>query len=331
MRVRTRAGGGVGGRGMAGTAIFRNLLAGAAPRLRLRPVKRRGLPVERPSRKLALISGSSAGLGQAAARALAGRGFDLFLGGRDVDRLAELQAELQRAHPDQLFFSRAFDVRRPAEIEAAVADCRRRFPRLDLIVTSAGLGVMDFLDRLDPSAGIVSQIETNLTGTILLVRAVLPWMMAQRSGTIVLIGSLAGRVAMPTYSIYAATKFGLVGFADALRREVGVWGIRVSLLLPGAVDTALVAESVARRRSRFRTPRRWVLQADQVGQAVADLARRPRRVRVIPGWMRPLLWLARAFPGVVDRITERAFVRIERADDLARSDSAPGGDAAHRP
>ena len=306
------------------------------PRRRLRPVKPgperpRGLPIERPSRKVALISGSSAGLGEAAARALAGRGFDLFLGGRDVDRLAKLQAELQRAHPDQLFFSRAFDVRRPAEIEAAVADCRRRFPRLDLIVTSAGVGVMDFLDRLDPAAGIVAQIETNLTGTILLVRAVLPWMMAQRSGTIILIGSLAGRVATPTYSIYAATKFGLVGFAEALRREVGVWGIRVSLLLPGAVDTALGAESLARRRSGFRTPRRWVLRADQVGQAVADLAQRPRRVRVIPGWMRPLLWFARALPGIVDRITEHFFVRIERADDLARTDSATGGDSPKRP
>ena len=287
--------------------------------------------MERPSRKVALISGSSAGLGEAAARALARRGFDLFLGGRDLDRLAGLQADLQRAHPDRLFSTYSFDVRRPAEVDAAVAECRRRFPRLDLLVTSAGVGVMDFLDRLDPALGVVSQIETNLTGTILLVRAVLPWMMTQRSGTIVLIGSLAGRVATPTYSIYAATKFGLAGFADALRREVGIWGIRVSLLLPGAVDTALGAESVARRRSGFRTPRRWVLRAEQVGEAVAELAERPRRVRVVPGWMRPLLWLAGALPGVVDRITERAFVRVERADDLAQADSAAGRDSPKRP
>jgi short-subunit dehydrogenase len=281
--------------------------------------------MERPSRKVALISGSSAGVGEAAARALAHRGFDLFLGGRDVDRLAALQAELQQAHPQQFFRTHSFDVRHPAEIETAVAACRRAFPRLDLIVTSAGVGVMDFLDRLDPSAGIISQIETNLTGTILLVRAVLPWMIAERSGTIILVGSLAGLVAMPTYSIYAATKFGLAGFAEALRREVRVWGIEVSLLLPGAVDTALGAESVARRRSGFRTPRRWVLRPDHVGRAVADLAEHPRRVRVIPGWIRPLLWLARSFPGVVDRITERSFVRTERADDLAREASATGG------
>jgi len=68
-----------------------------------------------------------------------------------------------------------------------------------------------------------------------------------------------------------------------------------------------------------------------VGEAVAELAERPRRVRVVPGWMRPLLWLAGALPGVVDRITERAFVRVERADDLARADSAAGRDSPKRP
>jgi short-subunit dehydrogenase len=110
-----------------------------------------------------------------------------------------------------------------------------------------------------------------------------------------------------------------------------VWGIEVCLLLPGAVDTSLGAESLARRRSGLRTPRRWRLRSDQVGRAIADLAERPRRVHVMPGWMRPLLWLARALPGLVDRVTERYFVRIERADDLARSASAAGRDSPERP
>ncbi len=276
-------------------------------------------------RKVALISGSSAGIGQAAARALARRGFDLFLGGRSVERLGALQAELARAHPEQCFIAHPFDVRQYAEIEQAVEELRRSYPRLDLLVTSAGVGRMDFLDHLDPGEGISAQIDTNLTGTILLVRAALPMMMAQRVGTIVLVGSLAGRVATPTYSVYAATKFGLIGFAEALRREVSVWGIRVALLLPGAVDTALGADSVARRRTGFRTPRRWVLRAAQVGEAVADLAERPRRVRVMPTWMRPLQWLARALPGAVDWIAERTFVRPERADELARRESTAGG------
>jgi len=156
-------------------------------------------------------------------------------------------------------------------------------------------------------------------------------MMAERSGTIILVGSLSGRVATPTYSIYAATKFGLVGFAEALRREVSVWGIHVALLMPGAVDTKLGAESVARRRTGFRTPRRWLLQPEQVADAVVRLAHAPRAILVIPWWMRPATWLARRAPGLVDWLTERYFVRPERADDLAGPDSAPGvGDTAER-
>jgi NADP-dependent 3-hydroxy acid dehydrogenase YdfG len=281
----------------------------------------------KPIHRVALISGSSSGVGEAAARSLARRGYDLFLGGRDGDRLGSLQADLERLHPAGRFIARPFDVRRNAEIEAAMAECRRALPRLDLVVTSAGVGVMDFLDRLDPSSGITAQIETNLTGTILLVRAALPTMIAQRAGTIVLVGSLSGRVASPTYSIYAATKFGLMGFADALRREVGVWGIRVALLLPGAVDTAFGAVSVAKRRSGFRTPRRWLMRPEQIGEAIADLAERPRRLRVVPGWMRPLIWLAQAAPGAVDFLTERYFVRRERSDELAGPvSSGSGGD-----
>jgi short-subunit dehydrogenase len=267
------------------------------------------------ARKVALISGSSAGLGEAAARALAGRGFDLFLGGRSRERLEGLAADLQQRHPGGRFVPYPFDVRRNTEIEGAVADA---FAGLRASTRSSPAPAWGCWTSWTASTGgrHRPQIETNLTGTILLVRAALPRMMAQRSGTVVLIGSLAGTIASPTYSIYAATKFGLIGFAEALRREVGVWGIRVALLLPGAVATGLAAESVARRRTGFRTPRRMLLTAETVGEAVADLALRPRRVRVIPGWMRPVIWLGRAFPGLVDWVTEQYFVRPERSDEL---------------
>jgi short-subunit dehydrogenase len=187
---------------------------------------------------------------------------------------------------------------------------------IDLLVTSAGVGTMDFLDRMDPQEGIVQQIDTNLTGTILLAREVLPSMMVRRSGTIILVGSLAGLVAMPTYSIYAATKFGLKGFAEALRREVRIWGIRVALFLPGTVDTTLAAESVAKRRTGLRTPRVLVLTAAEAGEAIAALAERPRSTLILPRKIRPAIWLARTWPKFVDWIVERVFVRGERGDEI---------------
>lgn len=243
-----------------------------------------------------------------------------------------LQAELQARRPGQRFLPRAFDVRREGEVFAAVAEMMSDFGDIDLLVTSAGVGIMDFLDRLDPTEGIVGQIETNLTGTILLTRAVLPRMIEQRAGTILLVGSLAGLVAMPTYSIYAATKFGLMGFAEALRREVGIWGIRVALFLPGTVDTTLAAESIARRRTGLRTPRPLVLSAAQVGEAIADLAERPRAVLLLPRKMRPVIWLVRKLRLPVDWIVERYFVRRERADELGAARSiAAGGRPSERP
>lgn len=265
-----------------------------------------------PDRKAALISGASAGIGRAAAHALAGRGFDLFLGGRDPGRLSELLHELERDHPQGRYRTRIFDVQDPAQIATAVEAMAADLGKIDLLVVSAGVGVMDFLDRLDPEVGVRRQIDTNLTGAILLARCVLPLMMAQRSGTIVLVGSLAGLVATPSYSVYAATKFGLVGFADALRREAGPWGVRVSLLLPGAVATGFADESVRRRRTRLRTPDLFMLQPAQVGRAIADLAERPRRAWLIPWTLRPAIWVARLFPGLVDWVTQRFFVRPER-------------------
>jgi len=236
---------------------------------------------------------------------------------RRGDRLDSIRADLESQHSPQQFLALPLDVRRYADIERAVARCLQSFGRLDVLVTSAGIGVLDFLDRLDPANGIAAQIETNLTGAILLARAVLPHMIRRRSGSIVLVGSLAGLIAMPSYSIYAATKFGLMGFADGLRREAGVWGVRVSLLLPGAVATDFAAPSIARRRSRWRTPRALLLSTASVGEAVADLAERPRAMRIIPGWMAPILWLGRAAPWLVDLVADRFFVRRERAAELA--------------
>ena len=275
-----------------------------------------------PRRRTALVSGASSGIGAAACRALAARGYDLFLGGRNQDRLQGLQSELEAAYPGQRFLARLFDVRREKEIDEAVAEMIRAFGKIDLLVTSAGVGTMDFLDRLDPSEGIVRQIDTNLTGTILLSRAVLPSMIGRRAGTIILVGSLAGLVAMPTYSIYAATKFGLRGFAEALRREVGIWGIHVVLFLPGTVDTNLAADSVARRRTGLRTPHRMVLRAKHVGEVIADLAERPRALLILPRRVVPVIWLARLWPRAVDWLVEKVFVRRERIEETA---SGPAG------
>jgi short-subunit dehydrogenase len=187
--------------------------------------------------------------------------------------------------------------------------------RIDILVNNAGVGEFDWLEALEERKGIIDPIAVNLTGAILMTRAVLPGMIAAKSGHVLFVGSLASLVAMPTYGIYAASKAGLLRFADSLRREVRFHGIRVSTLLPGAVDTGFAEASIARRKTGIKTPRRWLLSPEAVGEAVARLAERPRRMWILPVWMRPMLWIAQAFPGLVDRVVEHAFVRRERTEN----------------
>jgi short-subunit dehydrogenase len=102
-------------------------------------------------------------------------------------------------------------------------------------------------------------------------------MISRHSGHIVNMASLAGFVATPTYSIYAASKFAVRGFSEALRREVGVWNIRVSTIYPGGVKTEFSQHAGAKRRTGATTPDSLRLSPEQVAEAVLSVLHHPRR------------------------------------------------------
>jgi short-subunit dehydrogenase len=138
-------------------------------------------------------------------------------------------------------------------------------------------------------------------------------MIAQQSGHIINIASLAAHIATPTYTVYAATKFGLRGFAEALRREVGVWGILVSSIYPGGVSTEFASHMEAKRKTGITTPKALLLTPEDVGRAVVRLARGKRsRELVLPSVSRLGLWFDTLFPRLNDWIIERTFTRPER-------------------
>jgi short-subunit dehydrogenase len=145
-----------------------------------------------------------------------------------------------------------------------------------------------------------------------MTQAVLPHMIAQRSGHIINVGSLAGYVATPTYSVYDATKFGVRGFTDALRREVRVHGIHVSGVYPGGTATEFDEHAHPGGRSGWRTPAWLELSADDVARAIVGLTHRPRRQVIQPGIMRFAIAAGALFPGVVDWAVEWIFVRRRR-------------------
>ena len=161
-------------------------------------------------------------------------------------------------------------------------------------------------------ADIEAQLQVNLHGAIRMVKAVIPTMIAQRSGHIINMASVASYIAPPTYSIYAATKFGLRGFTDALRREMRGYNVRVSGIYPGPVRTEFIQHTGRASKPGFKTPTWVLLTSEDVARAVWKLNQNPRRAVVLPGFYWAFIVLERALPGVFDWGIERFFVRRER-------------------
>jgi NADP-dependent 3-hydroxy acid dehydrogenase YdfG len=249
--------------------------------------------------KVVLITGASSGFGEDAARLFARQGCRVVLASRRMERLEILAQEIRTqggiAMPVQLYITRQ------VQIDAMVVAVLKEFGRIDILFNNAGFGRLDWLENLDPLQDIDAQIDVNLRGLIQVTRAVLPSMQAQRSGTIINMSSVAGRLAAPLYSIYAATKFGVRGFTEALRREVKPFGIQVCAIYPGGAVTEFSQHSGNSNFKRsVKTPAWLRMTSEYVAQKVVGLAKHPRRSLVVPWWMQPVIWLNAHLPWLVD-------------------------------
>lgn len=257
-----------------------------------------------------IITGASSGIGEATARLFGSQGYRIVLAARRFERLEALAQEVQAAGGKALPVGT--DVAEVDDIQNLVQNTTDHFGRIDLLFNNAGFGRLDWLERLDPEKDVETQIRVNLLGVILVARAVLPHMIKQRSGHIINMVSIAGLVGAPTYTVYAASKFAVRGFTEALRREVGVYGVHVSAIYPGSVATEFNQHTGAKRKTGTTTPDRLRLSADDVAQTVLSVAKRPRRAVVTPWSMNLVVWLNALVPGFVDWVVERRFVRPER-------------------
>ena len=260
-----------------------------------------------------IITGASSGIGAASARLFARSGYRVVLAARRVEKLEALDKEITVEGGEAIAIS--VDVGKIDAIQEMVNKTLSAYGRIDVLVNNAGFGRTKWLEELDPVTDIAAQVQVNLLGSIQSARAVLPIMIKQESGHIINVASLAGYIASPTYSVYAATKFGLRGFTDALRREVGVLGIKVSAIYPGAVKTEFASHMQAERKTGITTPEALQLTPEKVGQAILKIAngRRSKYV-VIPGISRLGLWFEMLFPRLNDWIIEQTFTKPERLD-----------------
>lgn len=191
----------------------------------------RGLPL---GGAVAVVTGASAGIGRATARALAARGATVVAAARREDRLAEVAGEIRerggRALPVPC------DVADRAQVEALRDRVLAEYGRCDVLVNNAGIpGGGRFADA--PPDRIEQLVQTNLLGVLRGTKAFLPAMLEAGRGHVVNVASLAGRFAIPGSAVYAATKHGVVAFSEALHYEVAPAGVLVTSVNPGFVTT----------------------------------------------------------------------------------------------
>lgn len=184
------------------------------------------------------ITGASSGLGRALSQAVLDRGWRAVLTARRPEQLADLAAR----HGEKALVL-ALDVTDAGSIEKAVSAAEGRFGRIDVLVNNAGYGYVSSIEEGD-LAKVRAMFETNFWGAIRTIQAALPGMRARRSGHIVNISSLAGRIANPATGYYSTSKFALEALTSALAREVADFGIRVTAIAAGQYRTDFSGRSL---------------------------------------------------------------------------------------
>lgn len=242
--------------------------------------------------KVVIITGASSGIGAATAQELARQGAVAVLAARRADELNQIKDQIERAGGRALVVPT--DVSKRADIDHLVQTTVDTFGRVDALVNNAGIGgntsITDSDDQL-----IERVVNINLVAPARCVQAVLPHMRQQGRGVIVNIGSVAGEVA--TSTLYSATKFGLRGFNDALRRELRDDNIDVVLIAPGFVHTAMTTEVPVPMPG-----------PEIVARAVASAITQPRR-RIIVPWPYRLVTLFGKLPWLADLVLGGSIVQ----------------------
>ena len=200
------------------------------------------------SDQIALVTGGGTGIGRAFTEALANAGTTVVIASRREDVLSHTAHELNLTFGAERVFPYAFDIRERREIDALVGHVLERHGALDLLINNSGLAVPETVDQITED-GWDKVMDTNLRGVMQLVRAALPYMIRNDFGDIVNVSSQAGKHGYADVPSYCASKFGLLGYAEALRDHVRKAGanIRVFNFCPGLVDVENAAPNAAAR------------------------------------------------------------------------------------
>lgn len=231
------------------------------------------------SGKNAIVTGGSKGIGLAIAQALLEQGADVLLCARNEESLASAVSHLKAASPERRVLGRQADISCSEEVAELFVAADRELGSLDILVNNAGSGLFRAAADLTVEEWD-SIIGTNLSGTFYCSREALLRFRTLKQGTIVNIGSLAGKNPFAGGSAYNASKFGLNGFSEAMMLDHRNDGVRVSTIMPGSVDTRFGGQPGDQRSD-------WKIAPEDIAEIVLDILRKPQRTLVSRVEVRP--------------------------------------------
>ena len=245
------------------------------PPVEVEPVHLAGPPAQSLQGKTVLITGASSGIGRAAAVSFAAAGANLVLTARRADRLEEICAGLTAAGSGAVYF--AGDARDEETAISAVKLAVERFGQLDVLINNAGLG--NYKDLVDTTPAEYDELmDVNMRSGFVFSRHAVPGMIAQKSGTILFISSVAGLQGSPGEAVYCATKFAQIGFAQALDQELRRHGIKVGTICPGGVKTEF---AVGRGRTEEGVRGSRMMEPSEVADAIVWACQQPANARIL--------------------------------------------------
>ena len=237
--------------------------------------------------QVVVVTGASSGIGYATALAIAKAGAKVAVGARRVDKLEQLKKDIEKIGGECITV--ACDVTKRSDCENLINAAIKKWNRIDILVNNAGLMPLSFVKNLKIDEWD-QMIDVNIKGVMYCTAAAIPHMLAQKSGHIVNISSIAGRVVFPAGSVYCATKFAVWAFSEGLRQELSVRNnIRITTIEPGIVDTELTNTTTDKSLEAFVNHSKTIqsLKAEDIANSILFALQSPAHMNVNEITIRP--------------------------------------------
>ncbi len=237
--------------------------------------------------KVAIITGASSGIGYATSLTLSKAGIRVAVGARRTERLQELEKQIIKNNGEILV--QKTDVTRKSDCDSLVNTIVEKWGKVDILINNAGLMPLSYFKN-----GRVEEweqmVDVNIKGVLYCTSAVVPYMLEKKSGHIINISSVAGRIVFAGGSVYCATKHAIAALSEGLRKELSpTYNIRVTCIEPGAVETELLESITDESMTGFiqATKNMETLRSDDIANAILYAVQAPRHVNVNEILIRP--------------------------------------------